>query len=53
MDQGPTNLAKKRTLGYIHAKELAYKLKSKDDFLIYLDKHRKSIMNCNLILFTV
>lgn len=43
MDSGPVQLAKKRTLCYIHAKELAYKLKSKDDFIVYLDKHRKCI----------
>lgn len=53
MDQEPTNLAKKRTLGYIHAKELAYKLKSKDDFIIYLDRHRKFIILNHLIPFIV
>ena len=28
---------KKRTLGQMHAGEIAFKLKSKQDFIIYLD----------------
>ena len=30
---------KKRTLGTMHAQELAYKFKSKEDIYVYLDKH--------------
>ena len=33
--------SKKRTLAYMHSQDLAGKLKSKQDFLVYLDKHRK------------
>jgi len=38
MDSAPTTESKKRTLGFMQAQELAYKLKSKQDFLQYLDK---------------
>ena len=38
MEAGPTTDSKKRTLGFMQAQELAYKLKSKQDFLAYLDK---------------
>ena len=31
--------SKKRTLGFMLAGEVAYKLKSKADFLTYLDQH--------------
>ena len=34
-------VAKKRTLTYMHAKELTSRLTSKADFLKYLDNHRK------------
>ena len=33
--------SKKRSLSYMHAHELAGRLHSKADFLVYLDKHRK------------
>ena len=36
-----TTQSKKRSLGYINAQELAWKLKSKEDFIQYLNKHRK------------
>ena len=35
------NLGKKRSLTYMNANELTGKLRSKADFLAYLDKHRK------------
>jgi hypothetical protein len=38
MDSEPTIESKKRTLGFMQAQELAHKLKSKQDFLDYLDK---------------
>ena len=38
MEAGPTTDSKKRTLGFIQVEELAKKLKSKQDFLAYLDK---------------
>jgi len=38
MDSEPTIDSNKRTLGFMQAKELAYKLKRKQDFLDYLDK---------------
>ena len=41
MDSKPDIDSKKRSLGFVNAQELAFKLKSKQDFLIYLDKHRK------------
>ena len=33
---------KKRTLSQMHAQELSWKLKSKADFIKYLDSHRRS-----------
>ena len=36
--------SKKRSLSYMHAHELAGRLHSKADFIVYLDKHRK----CNI-----
>ena len=33
--------SKKRSLSYMHAHELAGRLLSKVDFIVYLDKHRK------------
>ena len=33
--------SKKRGLNHIQAAELSWKLKSKEDFYVYLDKHRK------------
>ena len=41
MENDPTLESKKRSLGYIQAAELQWKLKSKADFIQYLDKHRK------------
>ena len=41
MDSFDQNKGKKRALQHISATELAYKLKSKTDFMVYLDKHRK------------
>ena len=38
MDSGPTTDSKKRTLGFMQAQQLAPKLRSKQDFLIYLNK---------------
>ena len=32
---------KKRTMGQVHAQELAWKFKSKEDFYTHLNKHRK------------
>jgi hypothetical protein len=38
MDTEPTTESKKRTLGFMKAQELTPKLRSKLDFLQYLDK---------------
>ena len=43
--------SKKRSLGFIQANELNYKLKSKADFVQYLDKHRKLIFIFILTLY--
>ena len=40
MDQHPTTETKKRTMGFMLATELQWKLKSKHDFVVYLDQHR-------------
>ena len=37
MEQQPTEESKKRTLGMMHANELAWKFKSKQDLIVYLD----------------
>ena len=37
----PDQPGKKRDAHYMHAQELQWKLKSKADFLAYLDQHRK------------
>ena len=37
MEQNPTTETKKRTMGFMLAAELQWKLKSKQDFIIYLD----------------
>ena len=37
----PNADSKKRSLNHMLAAELSWKLKSKQDFLTYLDKHRK------------
>ena len=41
MQQQPTTETKKRTMGFMLAAELQWKLKSKQDFVTYLDQHRK------------
>ena len=41
MDSQQIITGKKRNLGYMTAQELAYKLKSKEDFIVYFDRHRK------------
>ena len=38
MDSEPNTESKKRTLSFMKAQELAPKLRSKQDFLVYLDK---------------
>ena len=35
--------SKKRSIQYLQAQEIAWRLKSKADFIQYLDKHRKSL----------
>ena len=37
MEQNLTTETKKRTMGFMLAAELQWKLKSKQDFIIYLD----------------
>ena len=46
MDAMDANQAKKRSIQYIDARDLAGKLKSKQDFIVYLDKHRKYLFIC-------
>ena len=41
MEQNPNPNNKKRGIKHLLAAELSWKLKSKADFLQYLDKHRK------------
>ena len=42
---------KKRDANYMHAQELQWKLKSKADFITYLDQHRKYIdLYCLILL---
>ena len=36
----PDPQGKKRDAHYMHAQELQWKLKSKHDFVVYLDQHR-------------
>ena len=43
MEQNPTTETKKRTMGFMLAAELQWKLKSKADFIAYLDQHRKCL----------
>ena len=47
MEQHPNPNSKKRSIGYLAAQELSWKLKSKADLMQYLDKHSKS----NIILW--
>ena len=37
MEQAATTETKKRTMGFMLATELQWKLKSKQDFVVYLD----------------
>ena len=48
-DQFDTS-SKKRNHEYISANELQWKLQSKQDFYVYLDKHRKSLISISLTL---
>ena len=41
MESNQITESKKRTLGYVTAQELSGKLRSKQDFIVYLDQHRK------------
>ena len=41
MEQNQNANARKRSIGYLTAEELSWKLKSKADFIQYFDKHRK------------
>ena len=42
MEQNPNPNSRKRSIGYLAAQELSWKLKSKADLMQYLDKHSKS-----------
>ena len=41
MDSKPSNENRKRNMKSIHAAELSWKFKSKQDLIVYLDQHRK------------
>ena len=41
MESSQIEASKKRSLTMVQAQELMWKIKSKADFLDYLDKHRK------------
>ena len=45
MEQQQITESKKRTLSMMQAGELAWKFKSKQDFVVYLDQHRKFVVN--------
>ena len=51
MDKNQITETKKRTLSYVHAQELSWKFKSKQDLYTYLDKHRKYTIPLFLIFF--
>ena len=51
MDSDPVTQTKKRTLGHMLATDLVGKLKSKQDFYVYFDKHRKCPIFLCLIAF--
>ena len=51
MEQQPNQETKKRTMGFMLATELQWKLKSKQDFMVYLDQHRKYLRLSHLIPF--
>ena len=42
MEKDKNANGKKRDANFMHAQELQWKLKSKADFIAYLDQHRKS-----------
>ena len=48
MERDPQIESKKRSLGHLAAAELSWKLKSKEDFIIYLDQHRKCFISVRL-----
>ena len=51
MESNQITETKKRTLGMMQAGELAWKFKSKRDFVVYLDQHRKFyIVSCLTLL---
>ena len=41
MQQNAPDNSKKRSLKFMNAQEMSWKLNSKQDFLTYLDQHRK------------
>ena len=41
MQEDPITESKKRSIEYLDARELSWKLKSKSDFITYLDKHKQ------------
>ena len=45
MEQQQITESKKRTLSMMQAGELAWKFKSKQDFVVYLDQHRKCVVH--------
>lgn len=49
MESDPATEAKKRSFVNITAQELKFKFRSKQDIIVYLDKHRKSIRANSLI----
>ena len=51
MEQQQITETKKRTMGYMLATELQWKLKSKQDFVVYLDQHRKHLFSFYLTFF--
>ena len=44
MEQNPNPNNRKRSIGYLAAQELSWKLKSKADLMQYLDKHSKCLL---------
>ena len=50
MDNSTAMLAKKRSIAYVDARDFASKLKSKVDFIIYLDKNCKYLHSFSLTL---
>ena len=50
MDDPYSVLAKKRSIAYVDARDFASKLRSKVDFIVYLDKHCKCINSYSLTI---